>query len=100
MAEPYYPKLSAQVASVVTPPASSTSLATLNVTVQPALREIIFCASAAGVYFNFGTASASSVPVPTAPLRLPLTQTDAAVLRLYGDASKTVNIIQLDTVQQ
>ena len=96
MASPYFDKLTVASMGVITSPSGSSTLATLSVTINPALRKIIVSASATGVYMAIGGAATSgSYPVPTTPLVLDMLPVEAATLQFLGDGAKTINLVQV-----
>jgi hypothetical protein len=68
----------------------------LGLSVVGTVSKIVIWASAAGGTMNYnGAATSSTVPVPTTPLALDCNAADLALLQLLGNATLTVNIVQM-----
>ena len=101
--------LSVKGMSTSMPAASSATLATLGVTPVANLQQVIMWASAANaIYMSYGgTASntaptsgnsVASIPIPTTPTVLNISAADLQALKVLGNGSATLTIIQLGFV--
>ena len=91
--------------AAVVPPAASTLITACTgwsapaASLQATLQAVLIAASGSGVFMAYNaTASASSVPVPTNGIMIPINYGDLILMKYYGNASATVSIIMLGFV--
>ncbi len=90
------PATSVKNMAVLTPTATSETVGTLGLSIISTISKVLLWASAAGVTMNYNAAAISgSIPVPTTPLALDCNAADLALLQLLGNATITVNVIQM-----
>jgi hypothetical protein len=93
------PATSIKSTAVLTPADTSkpvTGAGGLGLTVVSTVAKIILWASGAGVTMNYNAAATSStVQVPITPTEMDCNAADLALVQLLGNASLTVNLIQL-----
>jgi hypothetical protein len=78
--------------TLATATTTSSTLATLNVTINPQIQSIMLIPADTS-YFALGTASASTPPIPSNGVEIAIDATHAALLQLFG-SSVGVTVMQ------